>query len=305
MRSRTLLVVCGLGCLAVLVAAGGVTADHDPDTTNYTVFADNHSAGAEEVDYSFEVELTDNIDNHPAIAEAERIAVSSGGPEIETCGDSGAFGIGDNYELFVNQSSDDGFEEQDFDVDSESWDDTRVEFELDVEAGEDDNQPEYSVNDTLVMQLDGCVTNPDAEGWYQADVLVEGTSRTGWNVTLEADSHYFGICDGCENYSDAREQLGPSPAEGTPTPTPTPEGTATPTPTETPTPTTTPAETPTPTPESTPAATPEATPTDEPTATPTADETATPGGTPADGAGPGGVLALIALLTAVLLRRGR
>ncbi|MFT4884298.1 MAG: PGF-CTERM protein [Natronomonas sp.] len=109
-----------------------------------------------------------------------------------------------------------------------------------------------------------CFTMPKEPGWYQIHGMIEGTTYDGETVQVEANSHYFPICEGCHDNETAYEKLGPPPSQqtsgGDSTPTPTPTATATPTPTpddggdsgsdggdSTPTPT--PTATPTPTPD--------------------------------------------------------
>jgi hypothetical protein len=63
-----------------------------------------------------------------------------------------------------------------------------------------------------------CPDNPARAGWHQIEESsVTGRTADGEVVTYADPSHYFWICD-CENEADAREELGPPPAEPAETP---------------------------------------------------------------------------------------
>jgi len=253
MRSRTTAVLALLAVgLAVAPFAAPAAASHGYDTANVTVDPGTHDAGAQEVSYELEAVLEAKADNAPDIR-AERVAVQLGGTTIDGC-EAGTLAT-ENFELGVNHTngSDPQFDE--YAVDSVGWDGNAVEFVMD----ENREQPNYGLEDTLILRLDSCVTNGDDGDWYLGALQVEGKSATDRNVNFSEASHYYGLCDGCESDEEAREELGNPPSEPEQTPTPTPTETATPTPTETATPTATPTATDTPggdTPEPTPTATP-------------------------------------------------
>ncbi|WP_336136609.1 hypothetical protein [Natronomonas amylolytica] len=263
MRLTTAALLVALCCLSVAALAGGASAGHGSDNTNFTASPEDRDPGASNVSYSFNVELTDTIDRHPAIARPERMVFALPEATLETCeGEDGTFTSTTHYELYVKQATEDGYQRVDYEVDAVGWDGDAVEFRFDY--SENDDPPEYAIDDVLVLELDSCVVNPDTEDWYQAAVYAEGKSRTGDNVTFgPTASHYFAICEGCESDADGERRLG-RPPSATPTPTATP--TATPTLTPSPSPT----------------ATETATATPAPTATPTATPTPTATATPAD-----------------------
>lgn len=253
MRLRTAALLLALCCLSLALLTGIASADHGSDNTNFTVSPEDRTPGAGNVSYSFNVELTDNIDRYPAIARPERYVFALPEGTLETCASEDGLFSSTNYELYVEQYNESGYHRADYEVDTAAWDGDTVEFRFDYSENED--PPEYSVDDILVLELDGCVGNPDSEGWYQGAVYGEGKSRTGNNVTFGPKaSHYFAICEDCESDADGESELGPPPSKTptpTATPTPTPTATPTPTPTETavsgisPTPTRTPTATPT------------------------------------------------------------
>ncbi|QLD85731.1 hypothetical protein HWV23_08330 [Natronomonas halophila] len=136
--------------------------------------------------------------------------------------------------------------------------------------------PTYLNPDDQIISVQGagssggpCFTMPSDPGWYQIKGMVRGTTADGETLKVQANSHYFPICEGCHDNETAYEKLGPPPSQRsgsqeTPTPTPTPTPTATATATPTPTPDDggsggeganddTPTSTPTPTPTLTPA----------------------------------------------------
>lgn len=75
-----------------------------------------------------------------------------------------------------------------------------------------------NVDDEIISYVTDCRGNPDEPGWYRMGGEVNGTTEDGERVGFTAASSYFYICR-CDSYDEAREQLGPSPAERTPTPT--------------------------------------------------------------------------------------
>lgn len=256
-----------LGCLAVGLVATPAAAEHGDDNTNFTVHPGDRDTGATEATYRLELEWTAPATGNAGMDDVDRVEFLVQNVDIESCGDGGFFGA--PYTL----SLDDGSETQELDVADSGWDGNAVAFAL------EDGSPQFRVDHTLVLELDGCVTNGDEEGWYQAAGLVEGPAVTeGQNVTLEGTTHYFAICDGCESEADARDRLGRPPSE--PEPTPMPTATATATPTETPTATAAPTETVT--------ATPTATATETATPTPTATDIPTETEGTADGQQDGG-----------------
>lgn len=112
-----------------------------------------------------------------------------------------------------------------------------------------------TVDDQVVVKLNGCVDLPSDTGWYRVTAFINGSTKfdTTKDYTIGGGSQYIYVCD-CSSREEARETLGPPPneqgesSEQTPEPTATPD--ATPTPTAEP-------ETPTATAEATPTAAPE------------------------------------------------
>ena len=263
MNSDIVLVLVTTLVLVGAFVPGSTVASHGDDSTDFRVTPDNRDTEANDVQYTHEAELTDNFgDGRSGIKEPTSIEFSTYGANVGNC--SAAVGVTPgSYTLRID--------DQELNPDEESFKGDTASF------GIEDPQEDYRVGETLVLELEDCVTNPSSEGWYQTDLVVEGKAfGSDEQVRLEATSHYFAICDDCENDSDARSELGPPPSE-TPTPTATP--TATPTPTAAPTPTPTPAPTPTaavddPTPEPGDDPTPTPEPGDDPT--PTATETPEP-----------------------------
>lgn len=265
-RSTTVvLVVVAVAVLTAATVPASILASHDPESTDYTVSADPPAENASGVTYTFEVALTDNFGNaRSGFEEVTGATFSIPAGSVGGCQDA-AIDSFDDYTLTVTEP--DG---------QQSFEDTTATFDggtasIDVA----DSGPDYRVGETLILELDACVTNPEAAGWYQADVHVEGTAfGSDELISLDSSSHYYPICEGCDNDSAARGELGAPPPEDTPTPTPSPTPTATPEPTPTPTPEPTPTDTDAP---------------DEPTPTEsggdTTPSTATATGTPADGGG--------------------
>ena len=251
-----------LAVLAVVVTAGAlptaVLASHEPESTNYTVETGNPSPGAQGVEYIHRVDLEDNFgDANSGFATVDSATFTMDAGSVDNCTSPTSEDIENNYELSVTEDS--GQEE--FDSYDGSFDGQTADFSI------SDDEKDYKVGERLRLDLNGCVENPSSKGWYQVDVTVEGTSfGDGDSIQLSSTSHYYPICEGCNNDSAAREELGPPPSEETPTPTPTETGTPTATATETPT------ATPPPDP-----ADPTATPSPEP-----GDPTATPSPEPAD-----------------------
>ena len=265
MNSDIVLVLVATLVLVGAFVPGSAVASHGDESTDYRITPDNRDTDASEVRYTHEVALTENFDDgRSGIEEPTSIEFSTSGANVEGC--EAPVGVtSGSYTLRVGN--------EEFSPDEESFEGGTASF------GIDDPEPDYRVGETLVLELEDCVTNPSSEGWYQADVVVEGKAfGSDEQVRLEATSHYFAICDGCENDSDARSELGPPPSESTATPTPTPTPTATPTPTPEPTPTPD-DDDPTPTAGDDPTPTP--TPDDDPT--PTESETPTATTAPDDG----------------------
>ena len=264
--NTALALVAALVLLGAFVP-GSTVASHDDDSTEFRVTPDNRDTEASDVRYTHEVTLTENFgDGRSGIEEPTSIEFSTTGVDVGGCAAAVDVTSG-SYTLEI-----DGTE---LDPDEESFDGGTASFSI------EDPGPDYRVGETLVLELEDCVTNPSAEGWYQTDVVVEGKAfGSDEQVRLEATSHYFAICDGCENDSDARSELGPPPSEPTAEPTPTPTATPTPTPTATPEPT----PEPTAIPDDEPSPTAGDDPTPEPTPTPDDDPTAslTPTTTPGD-----------------------
>ncbi len=294
-RSGVVLVVVALAATAAAVAPGGVAANHGVDSVDYAVTPGDPAPGAEEVNYVFGARLVDNFgDERSGIEEPTRVVFSFAG-DVSGC--ESEVGILDSFTL-TNTNNNDQQEEMDAEA---SFSDGTAEFDV--------SNPEehpYTVNDLLRLELEGCVTNPGEKGWYQADLVVEGKAfGSDEQVTLSSTSHYVPVCEGCDDGSTAREELGPPPSqqsETTATPTPTPTPTPSPTPTPTPTPTEASSDS-TPTPTSTPFPTPTQTPTPSPTPTPTPTEASSGDalGDPFGGEGPLGVdpLVVVGLVAAV------
>jgi cell division septation protein DedD len=262
MRHRTtlvalLLIVLGFSALFSVAT----TADHGDENTNFTITPENRNPSATDVSHEYRVEWTDVSTGNAGMDDIDTVTVVVPEFVIEGC-ESGGF-LGSSYSLFVDR----GDSTESLSVASETWDGDAVEFELESDSPDSP----FRVGHAVVLQLGGCVENAANEGWYQAAAAIEGPAVTeGQNVTLQGTSHYFGICEGCSNDTEAREELGAPPSEPTPTkttmPTSTPTATATSTPMATQTPEPTPIVTPTSTsmPESTPTRTPESTSTDTP-----------------------------------------
>jgi len=254
-----LVVVCSLWLLPA-----GVGANHGGSPTDFTTTPSDRTPGASGTTYVLSAELTDTVDRSPTIEYPEEVVFQIADANLNECeGDI----TGDNYRLGVNQSTESGYQFQAYEVQSATWDGSAVQFRFDTE-----DQPEYGQDDKLELELEGCVGNADSEGWYQSAVRVEGKSPTGRNISFTDQSHYFGLCEGCESDDDARQELGPAPSDPTPTPEPTPTATSEPTDTPTPEPTAAP----TTTPEPTATATAQPTATEQPTATATPEDTRTP-----------------------------
>jgi hypothetical protein len=233
--NRTTTVALAVLAVAVLTAGSlpaGVLASHEPESTDYTVETDDPTPGAEEVTYTHRVDLTDNFDGgRSGFKNVTEVTFSSHAGDIAPCDDEGPLGVSGAYNLSVTEPQDDGGgqEQDEFDSYEAEFSSNSVTFSI------DDSSKDYVVGERLQLDLDSCVTNPENEGWYQVDVTVEGNAfGDGEDIQLSSSSHYYPICESCENDSAARAALGPPPSEPTPTPTPTPTATQTPTPTPTP-----------------------------------------------------------------------
>ena len=251
MNRRTSAVVAFVGVVVAVsgLVPGAIVAEHGADSTDFTVSTDDPAPNASEVSYVLDVELTDNFgDSRSGIDNVTEATFTLESGDVSGC--SGTPVLGDSATLSIVTA--DG-QESEFEEYEGSFSGGTADF--DVSSTSND----YVVNSILRLELDGCVDNPSTAGWYQADVVVSGEAfGSDEQVTLEATSHYFPICENCDNESAARDELGPPPSEPTPTPTATP--TATPEPT--PTPTEEPEPTPTQPDDDDPGSTP--TPTDEP-----------------------------------------
>ncbi|PSP66474.1 hypothetical protein BRC85_09975 [Halobacteriales archaeon QS_1_69_70] len=262
-----------LAVLAVVVLTAGalptaVLASHEPESTDYTVETNNPSPGAS-ASYSHYVNLTDNFgDARSGFETVDSVTFTMDAGSVDNCSSPTAGDVANNSHLSVTDDREDsaggGTGQEEFDSYERSFSGRTADFSI------SDDEPDYRVGETLRLDLNNdCVKNPSSKGWYQVDVTVEGTSfgdGDGDSIQLSSTSHYYPICDGCDNDSAAREELGPPPSEESPTPTAT--ATDTPTPTATATPTATPPPDP---------ADPTATPSPEP-----GDPTATPSPEPAD-----------------------
>lgn len=256
-------VVCVL--VSVATAAGSVTAGHDHEYTDFDTTPKDRSPGAESVDYRISVTVTDEFEGHDRIENPDQILFAVNDTNLEPCSEDGRPFADLPHSLYVEGPDGD---RSTLSVGAVVWDDEAALVGL-----SDEDQPAIAVGDTLVFELDGCVTNPANPNWYQGLVNAEGEGPDGETANITAFSHYFGICEDCASDQDAREELGPPPSAPDPTPTATPTATATATPTATETPTPTATETPTAT------APPTATATRVATATPSPMSTATTAGT--------------------------
>ena len=281
-----LLVVVVLTASALPTA---VLASHEPESTDYTVETNNPSPGAQGVDYTHRVDLVDNFgEARSGFATVDSATFTMDAGSVDNCTNPTSEVVPVSYNLSVTEENG---QQEEFDSYEGSFDGRTADFSI------SDDSKDYKVGETLRLDLDDCVENPSSSGWYQVDVTVTGTSfGDGDSIQLSSTSHYYPICDGCDNESAARDELGPPPSEETETPTPTATETPTPTATETPT------ATPPPDPDD-PTATPPPDP-DDPTATPPpepADPTATPPPEPADqevfGVNPMVIVAVVAAVS--------
>jgi len=295
--------VCAVvACLLVGVAVGpaAVAASHDHEYTDFETTPGDRTPGADGVDYRLAVEVTGAFDGHESVEQPEQVLFAVNGTDLEPCAEGGEPFAELPHSLYVERA--DGGRAP-LAVDGVVWDDDAALFGL-----SNGDQPAIGVGDTLVLELEGCVDGPDDRGWYRALVNAEGEAPDGETTRIDAFSHYFGVCEGCESDGDAREELGTPPSEPDATLTPTATLTATPTPTATPTAAPTPTATPTATRTAapTPTATRSPSPTDPAVGT-TEGSPAETGTTPSvgDGAGFPPLAALVALVVASALRRRR
>ena len=219
-RSTSALVaLVGAAVVASGLVPGAIVAEHGADSTDFTVSTDSSAENASEVTYVFDVQLTDNFgDANSGFSEVTGATFTIPAGSVGGCQDAPVENLQD-YSLTVTESGG-----------QESFENVEATFEGGTASFDiGDGDADYRVNERLVLELDACVTNPEERNWYQADVLVEGKSfGDGQDISLGAASHYYPICEGCDNESSARDGLGAKPSE--PTPTPTPEPTPTPTP---------------------------------------------------------------------------
>ena len=295
--------VCAVvACLLVGVAAGpaAVAASHDHGYTDFETTPGDRTPGADGVDYRLAVEVTDEFDGHESVEQPERVLFAVDGTALEPCAEGGEPFAEFPHSLYVERA--DGSRAP-LVVDGVVWDDDAALFGL-----SDDDQPAIGVGDTLVLELEGCVDGPDDRGWYRALVNAEGEAPDGETTRIDAFSHYFGVCEGCESDGDAREELGAPPSESDATPTPTTAPTASPTPTTMPTAIPTSTATPTATRTATPPPTATRSPSPTDPAVGATERSATETGTTpsvGDGAGFAPLAALVALVVASALRRRR
>jgi len=219
-RSTSALVaLVGAAVVASGLVPGAIVAEHGADSTDFTVSTDSSAENASEVTYVFDVQLTDDFgDANSGFSEVTGATFTIPAGSVGGCQDVPVENLQD-YSLTVTESGG-----------QESFENVEATFEGGTASFDiGDGDADYRVNERLVLELDACVTNPEERNWYQADVLVEGKSfGDGQDISLGAASHYYPICEGCDNESSARDELGAKPSE--PTPTPTPEPTPTPTP---------------------------------------------------------------------------
>ena len=275
-----LLVVVVLTASALPTA---VLASHEPESTDYTVETNNPSPGAQGVDYTHRVDLVDNFgEARSGFATVDSATFTMDAGSVDNCTNPTSEVVPVSYNLSVTEENG---QQEEFDSYEGSFDGRTADFSI------SDDSKDYKVGETLRLDLDDCVENPSSSGWYQVDVTVTGTSfGDGDSIQLSSTSHYYPICDGCDNESAARDELGPPPSEETETPTPT----ATETPTATPPPDPDdPTATPSPEPAD-PTATPSPEPTD-PTATATA--TAEPADQEVFGVNPMVIVAVVAAVS--------
>ncbi len=287
--TSVLLATLAVAVLSASALPATVLASHEPASTDYTVSPSNPSPGAADVSYTLEAELTDNFgDARSGFAEVTDATFSLSAGNVTGC--SGGF-----LQQPATLSVTEGGGQTEFEEYEGSFSGGTADFDV------SDPDKDYKVGETLQLDLSECVGNPDSAGWYRADLTVQGTAfGDNSSIQLDATSHYFAICEGCDNESAARDELGPPPSEPTPTPTPEPTASPTPTPTADPTPT------PTDEPDAGSTATPTAGSGGDGTATPTptaisqnGTPTATP--TPADGPSDGGFFGLDPMLVVAVV----
>ncbi len=291
--------VCAVVCLLVgaVAVAGVAAASHDHGYTDFETTPGDRTPGAGAVDYRLAVEVTDEFDGHESLERPERILFAVEGTDLEPCAEGRTAFADLPHSLYVDRPE---TGRASLDVEGVAWDGDAALFGL-----SDGEQPAVETGDTLVLELDGCVAGPDTRGWYRSLVDVEGETPDGESASIDAFSHYFGVCEGCGSRADAGDALGPPPSEPDPTPnsttTPTSASTTTPTPTPTaPTPTVTPTVTSTLTPTVAPTSTP-ATPPDGAAERPSPETGPTP--SVGDGAGFSALAALAALVVALARHR--
>jgi len=231
--NRTTTVALAVLAVAVLTAGclpAEVLASHEPESTDYDVETSEPAPGAQEVTYTHKVDLTDNFgDSRSGFRNVTKVTFSSHAGDIAPCAGDAPLGVDAAYTLSVTEPQDEGGgqEQQEFDSYEAEFSSNSVTFTI------DDTSKDYAVGERLQLDLDSCVTNPENRGWYQVDVTVTGDAfGDGEDIQLSTSSHYYPICETCDNESAARAALGPPPSEPTATPTPT----ATETPTATPVP---------------------------------------------------------------------
>ena len=235
MNQSTTVALAGLAVVVLTAGAlpAGVLAGHGSENTDYTVATSEPAPGAQDVSYTHRVELTDNLDNGKSgFKNVSKVTFSSHAGDIAPCEGQVPGDLDAAYNLSVTESTDSGTAQKEFSYESVSFSSNSATFNID-----DSSSLDYKVGEVLRLDLDTCVTNPESEGWYQVDVTVRGSAfSSGESIQLSTTSHYYPICENCDNESAARAELGPPPSESTPTPTATPTPTQTPSPTATPTP---------------------------------------------------------------------
>jgi hypothetical protein len=254
---RTTAALVVLGTVAILTVAGG----------GVLVAASGNAAAAHDSQANYTVVLPSEADHLPGDQNAEgasirhsasgdaafddvapegfemfqRLELQSDAVDFSACStdNTAVFGVdrgNDDPGTRVDESLLDHMKDSDFYEDG-----LEVTFYGDSDLG---GQPTDLEPEDAIMAVQGagssggpCYTMPSEPGWYQISGVLEGTNAAGKTVTIEAESHYVPICEGCHDEATAEDKLGPAPSsEGddsstTPTPTAAPDqSTATPVP---------------------------------------------------------------------------
>jgi PGF-CTERM protein len=249
-RSRAVaagIVVAGLAVvLLAAVAAAPAAANHGSDAGNYTVVlphdsdhlpGDQNEANASIQNFSQAGERFEQEGAPEGFETLEYLEVRNEAMDWSNCDspNTAVFGIDRGNNNSGTQTDTDllqHMKNSNFHADG-----IEVTFFEEGDFGE----PTYINPEDAIISVQGagssggpCFTMPEEPGWYQIQGMIEGTTYDGETVQVEANSHYFPICEGCHDNDTAYEKLGPPPSQqtsgGAATPTPTATATATPTP---------------------------------------------------------------------------